>query len=179
MGWNCWTALILLSCSACAGLRCWGTYLAAWPACETWLLWSLCFPKKHDRANIIFPFLHQIHLLPYVPLVQIFQLCLHLCSKQLRNCRGLGAGVKPAVYLTLNGSYSSIQNNFPSSYKRKPEEYDNRRGMKGKDKQRLVWDTKQFTCIIIPFFFFSTEENFMVEIKADVFLNYFRLPFLC
>lgn len=45
--------------------------------------------------------------------------------------------MKPAVYLTSNGSYSSIQNNFPSSYK-KPEESDNRTGMKGKDKQRLV-----------------------------------------
>lgn len=56
-----------------------------------------------------------------------------------------------------------------------PEESDKRGGKKGKGKQRLVWDIKQFTHIINTIF--SPEENFIVDIKPDVVLNYFRLPF--
>ena len=89
---------------------------------------ALCFPKENDRANIIFLFLCQIHLLLYTLLVLLLQICFHLCSKQLHNCRRLGAGVKLAVYLTLNGLYSSTQNNFPSSYKKIPRRIWQKRG---------------------------------------------------
>lgn len=46
--------------------------------------------------------------------------------------------MKLGVYLTLNGLYSPVQNNFPSSYKKMPEESDKRGGKKRKGKQRLV-----------------------------------------
>lgn len=82
-------------------------------------MWSLTFLKwlsasqKRMTEQIYYFLFHIRYTFSSVLSVQLLQLCFHLCSKQLRNCRGLRAEVKLAVYLTLNGLYSSNTEQFP------------------------------------------------------------------
>lgn len=127
--------------------------MVVWSACKAWLFWSVSLLPKREWQQIGF-FLFCIRYI-FSPMFFRYSFSSSACTCALSSfviAEDWEVGWKLAVYLTLHGLYSSIRNNFPSSYKKMPEESDKRTGKKGKDKQRLVWETKQFTCIIIHFF---------------------------